>query len=48
MLREGLFELRIDWGPGLRVYYAMIGRACVLLICGGDKSKQSFAVLWNI
>src|SRR5208282_2225712 len=40
-LREGLYELRIDWGPGYRVYYAMIGRVCVLLLCGGDKRKQS-------
>jgi putative addiction module killer protein len=34
-------ELRIDWGPGYRVYYAMRGRVCVLLLCGGDKRKQS-------
>lgn len=40
-LREGLYELRIDWGPGYRVYYAMIGRQIVLLLCGGDKRKQS-------
>jgi putative addiction module killer protein len=40
-LRGGLFELRIDWGPGYRVYYATIGRACVLLLCGGDKRRQS-------
>ncbi|MGD0693342.1 MAG: type II toxin-antitoxin system RelE/ParE family toxin [Terriglobia bacterium] len=40
-LREGVCELRIDWGPGYRVYYAMLGRACVLLLCGGDKRKQS-------
>jgi putative addiction module killer protein len=40
-LQKGLFELRIDWGPGYRVYYAMLGTACVLLICGGDKRKQS-------
>jgi putative addiction module killer protein len=45
-LRGGLFELRIDWGPGYRMYYAMIGRTltgrtCVLLLCGGDKRKQS-------
>jgi len=39
-LRQGLFELRIDLGPGYRVYYAMIGRECVLLLCGGDKRKQ--------
>ncbi len=40
-LRGGLFELRIDWGPGYRVYYALMGRECVLLLCGGDKRKQS-------
>ncbi len=40
-LRPGLYELRVDWGPGYRVYYAMIGRECVLLLCGGDKRKQS-------
>jgi putative addiction module killer protein len=39
-LGEGLHELRIDWGPGYRVYYAMVGRASVLLLCGGDKRKQ--------
>jgi putative addiction module killer protein len=40
-LRQGLFELRIDWGPGYRIYYAMLGTSCVLLLCGGDKRKQS-------
>ena len=40
-LGRGLFELRIDWGPGYRVYYAMIGRTCVVLLCGGDKRKQA-------
>src|SRR6266852_7124099 len=40
-LREGVSELRIDWGPGYRVYYAMIGRECVLLLCGGDKRKKA-------
>jgi putative addiction module killer protein len=40
-LGGGLCELRIDWGPGYRVYYAMIGRACVLLLWGGDKRKQA-------
>jgi putative addiction module killer protein len=40
-LRQGLSELRIDWGPGYRVYYAIIGRERVLLLCGGDKRKQS-------
>ena len=40
-LRGGLFELRIDWGPDYRVYYALVGRTCVLLLCSGDKRKQS-------
>ena len=40
-LREGVSELRIDWGPGYRMYYAMLGRTCVLLLCGGDKRKQA-------
>lgn len=40
-LRQGVCELRIDWGPGYRVYYAIVGKVCVLLLCGGDKRKQS-------
>jgi putative addiction module killer protein len=40
-LRQGLSELRIDWGPGYRIYYAMLGKICVLLLCGGDKRRQS-------
>ncbi len=39
-LRDGVWELRIDWGPGYRVYYAQTGDAIVLLLCGGDKRKQ--------
>jgi len=34
-------EIRIDWGPGYRVYYAMVDRTTVLLLCGGDKRKQA-------
>ena len=40
-LRDGVWELRINYGPGYRVYYAMAGRTCVLLLCGGDKRKQA-------
>jgi putative addiction module killer protein len=40
-VRHGVSEFRIDWGPGYRLYYAMIGKECVLLLCGGDKRKQS-------
>ena len=37
---NGLFELRIDYGPGYRIYYTIIGRQIVFLINGGDKSSQ--------
>jgi putative addiction module killer protein len=40
-LRQGVWELRIDRGPGYRVYYARIAKAAVLLLCGGDKRKQA-------
>src|ERR1700676_154238 len=40
-LGQGLYELRLDWGPGYRVYYTMLGSTCVLLLGGGDKRKQS-------
>ena len=36
-----IWELRIDHGPGYRVYYAMAGRRIILLLCGGDKRKQA-------
>ena len=37
---DGVWELRIDWGPGYRVYYAQSGKHLVLLLTGGDKRKQ--------
>jgi len=40
-LRKGVWELRIDYGPGYRVYYAMDGRDRILLLCGGDKRTQA-------
>jgi putative addiction module killer protein len=36
----GVSELRIDYGPGYRVYFAQRGEAFVLLLCGGDKRTQ--------
>lgn len=36
----GVWELRIDWGPGYRVYYAQSGKHFLLLLCGGDKRTQ--------
>ncbi|BEG73025.1 hypothetical protein HBIAX_00066 [Achromobacter xylosoxidans] len=38
--REGVWELRIDTGPGLRVYYALSGERLVLLLAGGSKRTQ--------
>ena len=37
----GVCELRIDYGPGYRVYFAVDGATLVLLLCGGDKSSQA-------
>jgi putative addiction module killer protein len=37
---EGVLEMRIDWGPGYRVYFARVGNMIVLLLCGGDKRTQ--------
>ncbi len=39
-LRDGVWELRIDVGPGYRVYYAKAGSTIIILLCGGDKRKQ--------
>ncbi|MBI2383223.1 MAG: type II toxin-antitoxin system RelE/ParE family toxin [Gammaproteobacteria bacterium] len=38
---EGISEMRIDYGPGYRVYFMRRGRLLVLLLCGGDKSTQA-------
>ena len=38
---EGISELRINYGPGHRVYYKAIGQTLIILLAGGDKRTQS-------
>lgn len=40
-LGDGVLEMRIDYGPGYRAYYAMEGTTIVLLLIGGDKGTQN-------
>lgn len=37
---EGISEMRIDYGPGYRVYFTRRGPVVVVLLCGGDKASQ--------
>ena len=40
-VKDGVFELRIDYGPGYRVYLFQRGKELVILLCGGDKRTQA-------
>jgi putative addiction module killer protein len=39
-LGDGVYELKIDLGPGFRIYYGKIGLQVILLLCAGDKKTQ--------
>jgi putative addiction module killer protein len=43
-LQEGVWELKIDVGPGYRVYYAHASTTTVLLLCGGSKRTQAAGI----
>lgn len=38
---DGIGELRIDYGPGYRIYFVKRGNTVVILLCGGDKATQN-------
>lgn len=38
---DGIGELRVDYGPGYRVYFVQRGKVVVILLCGGDKKTQA-------
>lgn len=37
---DGIGELRVDYGPGYRVYFVRRGKTVIILLCGGDKGSQ--------
>jgi putative addiction module killer protein len=42
---DGVYEFRVDVGPGYRVYFGQVGSTVVLLLCAGDKGSQDRDIL---
>jgi len=40
VVAPGIMEMKLDYGPGYRIYFARVGNKMMLLLCGGDKSTQ--------
>lgn len=52
-LKGGVFEIKINYGPGFRIYYGLEGRKIIILLCGGTKKNQQKDInkakdLWKI
>mgnify|MGYP003394319328 CR=1 FL=1 len=41
LIADGVSEMRIDYGPGYRLYFVKRGTTVIVLLCGGDKTTQS-------
>jgi putative addiction module killer protein len=41
VLGDGIWEARVDFGPGYRIYFGQVGSVMLILLCGGDKATQT-------
>ncbi len=40
-IHDGVYEMRLHFGPGFRIYFGQTGQEIILLLCGGDKGSQT-------